>query len=658
VVFLRSAAGDDPRHCIWVLDVEEGRERIVVDAAALDAGPVPEAELARRERVREAASGVVDYAVDRDARTAFFAYGGDVWVAPLDPGAGAPRCLDVRPGPVFDPRPDPSGRWVAWCAAGALWAAEVATGGTVCLADGGGRQWGVAEHVAAEEMGRANGYWWAPDGSGVLAAAVDESAVRTVWIADPSRPERPPLRRHYPLAGTDDADVSLWYCPTGGTRHEIPWDRGTFPYLVSVTWPAAGGPLLLVERRDHRAAAVLSADVAAGSTAVVEDRHDDAWVAWPHGTPDRLADGRLLWSSDAGGTRRLTAGGEPVTPEGLQVRAVHAVGDGGVLFSASSDPTSIGAWRWAPDGSIDRLTDGGVVVAAAAGGGTTVLAERRLGRPDQRTVVASGDRTLELASRAEAPSVRPQVRVAAVGPRELRAGLLLPSGHRRGDRLPVLLRPYGGPGAQQVMASDAIWLEDQWWADQGFAVVVIDGRGTPGRGPEWERAVHRDLAGPVLDDQVDGLHAIAAAEGDLDLGRVGIMGWSFGGYLAALAVLRRPDVFHAAVAGAPVTDWRLYDTYYTERHLGHPGEDPGAYDRCCLLPDAPGLARPLLLVHGLADDNVLVAHTVRLSQALVGAGRPHRVLPLSGITHMASEEDVAESLLLIQLDFLREALAV
>jgi dipeptidyl-peptidase 4 len=199
-------------------------------------------------------------------------------------------------------------------------------------------------------------------------------------------------------------------------------------------------------------------------------------------------------------------------------------------------------------------------------------------------------------------------------------------------------------------------------------VVVADGRGTPGRGPDWDRAVWHDLAGPVLDDQVEALHAAAERHPDLDTSRVAIRGWSFGGFLAALAVLRRPDVFHAAIAGAPVTDWRLYDTHYTERYLGQPGGpgQPGGrgsngsdpYEASSLLGDAAGLSRPLLLIHGLADDNVVAAHTLRLSAVLLAAGRPHAVLPLSGVTHMTPQEEVAENLLLLQVDFLRRSLGL
>ena len=226
-----------------------------------------------------------------------------------------------------------------------------------------------------------------------------------------------------------------------------------------------------------------------------------------------------------------------------------------------------------------------------------------------------------------------------------------PEGHDGHSPLPVLMDPYGGPHFQRVMQNRARWNESQWLADQGFAVIVADGRGTPGRGLGWARAVSRDLAGPVLEDQVDALHGVAALHQFLDLTRVAIRGWSFGGYLAALAVLRRPDVFHVAVAGAPVTEWRLYDTHYTERYLGvdPDGTDREAYDRSSVLPEAAELSRPLLIIHGLADDNVVVANTLQLSQRLTEAGRLHSVLPLSGITHMTPQETVAEHLVTVQL---------
>jgi dipeptidyl-peptidase-4 len=198
----------------------------------------------------------------------------------------------------------------------------------------------------------------------------------------------------------------------------------------------------------------------------------------------------------------------------------------------------------------------------------------------------------------------------------------------------------------------------QWFANQGFCVVIADGSGTPGRGSQWEREVYHDLATPVLKDQIEVLRHLREFAPCADTSRVAIRGWSFGGYLAALAVLRAPEHFHAAVAGAPVTDWKLYDTFYTERYLGHPGQDASSYEISSLLGDAHLLSRPLLLVHGLADDNVLAAHSLELSTALLHAGKPHEFLPLVGVTHMTPQEVVAENLLLHQLDFLRRSLAL
>jgi dipeptidyl-peptidase-4 len=309
-------------------------------------------------------------------------------------------------------------------------------------------------------------------------------------------------------------------------------------------------------------------------------------------------------------------------------------------------------YRWTRDGSFTALTDGLGVHTAAVGGDTIVMRSAVVDEPGARWRLPSGN---QLTSRAERPLVRPNVVVTPHRDGGPTTAVLLPHGHD-GSPLPVLLDPYGGPHAQRVQRSHNLFCASQWFADQGFAVVVADGRGTPGRGTDYERAVRNDFVTGVLDDQVTALHDAAERHPELDLGRVAIRGWSFGGFLAALAVLKRPDVFHAAIAGAPVTEWRLYDTCYTERYLGHPDEQPEVYDANSLLPLAPDLERPLLLIHGLADDNVVAAHTLQLSSALLAAGKPHEVLPLVGVTHMTPQEVVAENLLLHQLDFLRRAL--
>jgi dipeptidyl-peptidase-4 len=203
-----------------------------------------------------------------------------------------------------------------------------------------------------------------------------------------------------------------------------------------------------------------------------------------------------------------------------------------------------------------------------------------------------------------------------------------------------------------MVRADARWyLMAQWIADHGAVVVAIDNRGTERRDRAWSRAIKGSFGKIPLDDQVDGVQALGAKYPELDLSRVGVYGWSFGGYLSALAVLRRPDFFRAAVAGAPVVDWRDYDTHYTERYLDLPQANPGGYEESSLLTYAPKLDRPLLLVHGTADDNVYFFHSLKLADALFRAGRPFEFLPLS-TTHQIADAAIRERLWQRTVDFL------
>jgi dipeptidyl-peptidase-4 len=680
VAFLRSTAGDDPVNRLWVLDLDGGTERLVADPEALlagGAGELPAAERARRERARERAGGIVAFGADSDLTVAAFALAGRLFVADLlgGGGSGAAPPRELAAGGVLDPRVDPTGRRVAWVAGRALHVAELDGGrpdgptaraapprqhGPLVGEDDPEVTWGLAEFVAAEEMGRGRGFWWAPDGRRLAVARVDTSAVQRFHLTDPANPAVQPVALPYPAAGTANADVRLAVVGLDGGRVEVAWDRAAFPYLAAVAWPPGGPLTLLVQSRDQTATRVLRADPDSGATAELAAQHDPAWVELVPGVPAWL-DGRLVMTADDAGcdTRRLTVDGVPVTAPGLQVQEVVGAAGGAVLLAGSQEPTEVHLWRVVPGGPAERLTAEPGQHGAVAAGEVVVVTSAGLDRDGTSTTVHRAGRPVAaIGSLGETPTVRPRPRLLRAGPRALRAALLLPVGPSRPGPLPVLLDPYGGPHHRQVLAARDRFLVAQWFADQGFAVLVADGRGTPGRGLAWERAVHRDLAGPVLEDQVEALHAVAAGHPELDLGRVAVRGWSFGGFVAALAVLRRPEVFHAAVAGAPVADWRLYDTHYTERYLGHPDDDPGAYRRSSLLADAAALERPLLLVHGLADDNVVAAHSLRLSGLLLAAGRPHAVLPLSGVTHLAVQEAVTENLLHLELRFLREALGL
>jgi dipeptidyl-peptidase-4 len=651
---------------------------------------LPPEERARRERVRESAGGVVAYATDADLTLAVFPWSGRVWAVDVTQPDAVPHEVAVT-GTALDPRPDPAGKRLAYVSAGALRVASLSgaaaegpgksdtAGEDQVLADPGGAAgvtFGLAEFIAAEEMDRQRGYWWSPDGSALLVARVDETPVQRWHIADPANPGRPPAVVAYPAAGTPNAATSLVLARLDGSSADVETGGAAFPYLVTAAWPDGHDPLVVVQSRDQRTVRLLSVDPGTGRSTVLREDTDPVWVEIVPGVPAWTADGRLIWTADRDGTRRLLAGPpaalensvlEPVTPPGLQVRGVLGVDGDTVLFSASQEPTEIGLWAYGP-GGLSRISDGGTIESGTAGGGTTIVSSRGLG--DDRAafrVHRDGRVVAEIASLSESPALpAPRPVLFGAGTREIRTAVLFPSWYEPGQsqaaqgKLPVRVDPYGGPHAQRVLKSRGSYLNAQWFAEQGFAVVVADGRGTPARGPEWERAVAGDLAGPVLEDQVEALGAAAARYPDLDTGRVAIRGWSFGGFLAALAVLRRPDVFGAAIAGAPVTDWRLYDTHYTERYLGQPDEQAEAYERSGLKIYAERAAdhRPLMLIHGLADDNVVVAHTLRLSGTLLAAGYPHTVLPLTGITHMASQETVAENMLLLQLDFLRRALGV
>ena len=473
----------------------------------------------------------------------------------------------------------------------------------------------------------------------------------------PVRGLAPPAAVRYPAAGTDNAIVTLWLIdPADGSRTEVVWDRADFEYLAEVDW---SGPLqLLVQSRDQRDVQIRAVDERTGATTLVHaDHHDDWWELVP-GLPARTASGALVWSVDDGDTRRLLVDGVAVTPPGLQVRAVSGVDGDTVWCTAGTEPTELHVWRWAPDTGPVRVSAGAGVHQGVAAGGTTVLSSRSLAHSGVRVGVHRDGAVIDIPSRSAVPSVTPRVRLAEFGERALRSALLLPSWYEpdSAERLPVLLDPYGGPHGQRVLHARDTYLLSQWFADQGYAVLVTDGRGTPGRGPDWEHSVRGDVLTFALTDQIDALHAAADRHPQLDLSRVGIRGWSYGGYLAAAAVLRRPDVFHTAVAGAPVTDPLLYDTHWQERYLGHPAQAPEVYRRNSLIPDASALTRPLLLVHGMVDDNVVVAHTLRLSGALLAAGRPHAVLPLTGVTHVAGREEVAANLPRLELEFLDRTL--
>ena len=573
---------------------------------------------------------------------------------------------------------------------------------------------GLAEFVAGEEMDRYDGFWWAPDSQHVLFESFDTADEPTWYISDPADPEKPDAGRRYPRALTRNADVYLTvitlafdendrYAGITGNA-DVDWDREAYEYVAAVNWRRGHDPLVLVQNRRQTRDQVLEVAVAAdgaalGATRVLEEHANEQWIDLVHGTPAYTPDGRLVCPLNdmAADTNRLTVDGRPFTPAGWNVRTVLAVTDEDVLAVVQCAPeiASEVPDAWAGSGaasdaeslfgghdarsfdvvSIDYngtitpvTTDPGQWTASRGERGIVVSGrDMRSARAQMRHIL--GEQSATIASTAAEPGFTPNVTFTRLGEHQLYTAIIAPSPespYAHAEKLPVLMKPYGGPGFQQVIASQSFYWEGQWWADQGFLVVTADGRGTTGRGPAWDREIFEDMKDVTLADQVEAVNALPEAVARLnadgrrpgvpmpDLDKVCMIGWSYGGFLSALAVLDAPNVFKAACAGAPPTDWTLYDTHYTERYLGL---DPDVYYRNGIVQDAPKLERPLMLIHGFADDNVTIAHSLRLSQALMAAGRPHTFLPLTGITHMTNDETVAENLLTLQRDFLRDALA-
>ncbi|KFI62051.1 prolyl oligopeptidase family serine peptidase [Bifidobacterium cuniculi] len=703
MLFLRSDAGDDVQTSLW-MSSPEGEVRLADPRDLLadaDGAEVPVEERARRERARESGSGIVGYCVDAAGRRAAFTLGGGLYVADLATRRVRRLELSFAEGeawassPILNARLSPDGSRVAYATGEAVVVADADSGEASVVFEvprGGTVHAGIAEFAAAEELDRYDGFWWSPDGSALLVERYDEADEPLWTISDPADPAAAGVRRRYPRALTHNARVELVAVRLGDDRlhavatARVEWDGDAFEYLATVCWQDGRAPLLLVLDRLQTDSRVLRVDLPADGSwsapvTVLSEAHDDCWLDVIGGVPAYTPDGRLLTfvnDLDAD-TNRLALDGVAFTPVGWQVRDVLDVDGHGVLCVAQRTPALAGASpadadghdarshdvvQIGYDGSLRLVTrEAGVWNARRAGRGMVVWG-RTMDDARLRMEHHYDGRCVEIRNDAAVPGLAMDVHFARLGERGLHAAIVAPTDPAlRGRTLPVLMHPYGGPGFQEVtMAQSAYW-DAQWWAEQGYLVVVADGRGTTGRGPRWDREMHLRMKDVSLEDQVGAVRAlpdaIAALRGEgvelpePDLERVAMIGWSYGGFLSAAAVLDAPDVFAAACAGAPPTDWTLYDTCYTERYLDL---DPAVYEANGILGDAAGLRRPLMLIHGFADDNVTVAHSLRLSSALMAVGKSHTFLPLSGITHMTNDPVVARNLLMLQRDFLASAL--
>ncbi len=563
------------------------------------------------------------------------------------------RELTGAQGAPLDPRFSPDGSHVACVRNGDLYLYDAATGAEQRLTDSatGDVSNGLAEFAAQEEMLRRQGYWWSPDGRAILCEQADTSPVEKFRIPDLSNPQQAPHIWPYPRAGHANAIVKLAVLPLdGGAPVWVEWDRTRFPYLVTVRWEPNAPPTLVVHDRHQEHARVLVVDAATGKTRELLREHDPSWLQFEQSVPHWRADGKaFLWSTERGGDWRLELrdrGGRLIrtlTRPPLRYRKLAGIDEASnsaIVQASANDPTERHLWRVPLDGH------GGPQPIAPAPGdqdatmhaGRAIFAVEHQGRDGSYRMELdsmSGGVVGTLRSVAETLPFEPNVQWLTLDPPlRMHASIVRPRDFVEGRRYPVLVHVYGGPYHQEVRATRQRYLFEQWFADQGFVVVAADGRGTPGRGRAWERAIDGDLIEIPLADQVAAIRQLGVRFPEMDMDRVGIWGWSFGGYFSAMAVMRHPELFKAGIAGAPVADWRDYSTYYTERYMNLPDENPKGYANASVLTWAPQLERPLLIIHGTADDNVYFMHSAKIADALFRAGKAFDFLPLSQFTHM------------------------
>lgn len=638
-------------------------------------------EKARRERTRTVSRGIVDIDVSDDGSTVMVPLGGAFYL--IDRKTQKRTKIDPK-GAAYDPHLSPDGTTIAFVRDNMLYALRDGRLEDVSGVPGEHQQFAIADFAAQEELGRTRGFWWSKDSQALVFETIDNSAIDTLYVADPRHNEKAPVPFKYPRAGTHNAKVGLAVraafpaneAPPPPTQRPtqrptlrtgprpLTWDA-KYEYLVSVDW-SRKDPTALVIDRDQEELALLQFDRTSGETRVLLTEKDSAWLNVNHGAPRWLDDGSgFLWMTEASGEWVLELHDNDgklvraLTKPGFGLASLAGVDGAFAIVEAQTDPTRQDVYRIPlAGGAPEKLsTDDGVSNAAKVKHGI-VIVDTALAGGGKRTVVITASGTRELPSVAEHPSLVPTtvLETVEIEGRTHHTSITRPKNFDPKRRYPVLLKVYGGPHAITVLATRDAYVMDQFYADAGFVVVRSDSRGTPHRGRTWERAILKDLVTVPLDDQVAALKAMAARHPEMDMSRVGIYGWSFGGYMSAMAVLLRPDVFHAAVAGAPVTDWALYDTAYTERYMKQPKDNAKGYEHASALTHAAKLSRPLLLIHGLTDDNVHLAHSLALIEALFVAAKRAEVITLSG-THMVPDPKLSLAREQVQIDFFRDHLA-
>jgi dipeptidyl-peptidase-4 len=675
-IFFLRAEPRSPVNSLYRFDVATGETKKLLAPEDVLRGAeekLSAAERQQRERTRQSGRGFVHFELSRDGKIILAALSGRLFTVRVADNDVSE--LKIVAQPVLNPALSPDGTQIAFVHERDLYVYDLHAHKERRLtrATDPAISNGMAEFVAEEELDRVQGFWWSPDSRALAFEEADARGVEKLSLPDLAHPERATEPALYPRAGKPNVKVRVGIVATaGGAPRWLAWDTQKLPYLAKTVWSDKAPLTLVLLSRDQKTTAVVAFEPRGGAGKTLVTEEDPQFLELDSTVPRWLPDGSgFLWSSVATGAPRLelrAADGKLVRP--LSTAAEYYTGLGAVdgarrLAWFTGAPTAIESrvYRVSLDGGPASAISHAPAPAVSRAGfgahsaGLWVESYRAGdGVPHHSVHVDDdkGDRVVgELPSVAVAPPFALKQQLVRIGEQQLWAAIVRPRNFDATKKYPVIVDVYAGPHVTVVRASPSPLR--QWIADHGVIVVAIDGRGTPLRGNAFARYIAGDFS-RTLDDQVAGLQALGAQFKELDLSRVGIIGWSFGGYESALAVLLRPDVFHVAVAGAPVVDWHDYDTAYTERYLGLPADNAKGYDASSLITYAARLARPLLVVHGTDDDNVYFLHSLKLMDALFRAGRPAQLLPLPGFTHRVADPVVTEQLNRRTLRFLLDVL--
>jgi len=686
VTYLQGKATNKDRLDIWAYDTARRESRLLVDSAALvpqEAALSPEEE-ARRERARTSSlSGIVEYDFSADSRRLLIPLNGDLYLYDLAAAADrAVRRLTETAAAETDARFSPRGRYVSFVRDQNLYVIDLASGEERAITSGGAGliSYGMAEFIAQEEMDRSTGYWWAPDETRIAYTRVDESPVDEVERFEIYADTVKVIRQRYPAAGRANAKVDL-FVATLATRNiesrELPTAAAGDGYLARVNWmPDSKALAVQRQSRNQQFLELLRIDVDTGATQPLLQERSDTWIDLYEELTFLKTRPAFIWASARSGYKHLylygldgrlirpiTAGNWMVVGDGGE-RAIEAVDEkrGVVYFTANRDtPLERHLYSAPLDGSTDPsdIEKGIRRLSVTAGWHSNVLSSNgllwldtysnpdtppslTLRRIDGRPIDVLVANTLD-ASHPYAPYRAQHQRtefgtLQAADGQTLHYQLIKPINFDPNKRYPVIVDVYGGPGNQRVRNAWGGFPRGnegffrQFLAQQGYLVFTLDNRGSGFRGTAFEGALYRRMGSIEIDDQVRGVEFLRSLP-YVDARRVGVFGWSYGGYMALMAMVRAPEYFTAGVAGAPVTDWRLYDTHYTERFMSTPADNPEGYRDGMVMTHAANLRGCLLVMHGMADDNVLFTHSTALFKTLQDLRKPFEVMPYPGSKH-------------------------